>query len=401
MKTKNFTIFKIVSLLILVLFSSVIYSQKINFSSVTIDQKNYYEELKFEVVLEKIIIPVTINNKTYKFLLDTGAPNIISNTVLKDLEIQNQKNILVSDANNKKQDMNMVGVKSIKINNLDFQNTVALVSDLDNHFLFKCYEIDGFIGSNLLQNSILKISLKDKIIIITDDIKKLKTTAKPTELKLIGAQKSPFIALNLFGKNNEKGSEYALLDTGMDGLYDISNRINTIFQKENIVEKLATNIGASDVGIFGVNVSKEQQLIKVNAVEINQTTFENIVTTTTDDNNSRIGLDLLKYGDVIIDFKSKKFYFEAEKKIDLNDKHPIVSLSLDENKKIIVGHVWNNDYLDKIQFGDEVIRLNNYNFRELNVCDILTTRQLIKSKSSYEMEILRKDNTTFIIKIEN
>jgi len=401
MKTKNFTAFKIVSLLILILFSSAIYSQKINLSSVTIDQKNYYEELKFEVVLEKIIIPVTINNKTYKFLLDTGAPNIISNTVLKDLEIQNQKNISVSDANNKKQDMNMVGVKSIKINNLDFQNTVALVSDLDNHFLLKCYEIDGFIGSNLLQNSILKISLKDKKIIITDDIKKLKTTAKPTKLKLIGAQKSPFIALNVFGKNNEKGSEYALLDTGMDGLYDISNRTNTIFQKENVVEKLATNSGASDVGLFGVNVSKEQQLIKVNAVEINQTTFENIVTTTTDDNNSRIGLDLLKYGDVIIDFKSKKFYFEAEKKIDLNDKHPIVSLSFDENKKIIVGHVWNNDYLDKIQFGDEVIRLDNYNFREMNVCDILTTRQLIKSKSSYEMEILRKDNTTFVLKIEN
>ena len=401
MKTKNFTAFKIVSLLILILFSSAIYSQKINLSSVTIDQKNYYEELKFEVVLKKIIIPVTINNKTYKFLLDTGAPNIISNTVLKDLEIQNQKNISVSDANNKKQDMNMVGVKSIKINNLDFQNTVALVSDLDNHFLLKCYEIDGFIGSNLLQNSILKISLKDKKIIITDDIKKLKTTAKPTKLKLIGAQKSPFIALNVFGKNNEKGSEYALLDTGMDGLYDISNRTNTIFQKENIVEKLATNSGASDVGLFGVNVSKEQQLIKVNTVEINQTTFENIVTTTTDDNNSRIGLDLLKYGDVIIDFKSKKFYFEAEKKIDLNDKHPIVSLSFDENKKIIIGHVWNNDYLDKIQFGDEVIRLDNYNFREMNVCDILTTRQLIKSKSSYEMEILRKDNTTFVLKIEN
>jgi hypothetical protein len=28
------------------------------------------------------------------------------------------------------------------------------------------------------------------------------------------------------------------------------------------------------------------------------------------------------------------------------------------------------------------------------------TRQLIKEKSSYEMEILRKDNTTFTLKIE-
>jgi hypothetical protein len=56
--------------------------------------------------------------------------------------------------------------------------------------------------------------------------------------------------------------------------------------------------------------------------------------------------------------------------------------------------------LDKIQFGDEVIRLDSYNFREMNTCDILMTRQLIKEKSSYEMEILRKDNTTFTLKIE-
>ncbi|MBM6500764.1 retropepsin-like aspartic protease [Flavobacterium macrobrachii] len=400
MKLLTYKAFKTFLFFILLLISSVNQAQKVDFTSITINQKDYYQELDFELVLKKIIIPVTINNKTYKFLLDTGAPNIISNTVLKELEIENQKNISVSDANNKQQEMNLVLVKSIKINDLDFRNSAAIVSDLNNHFLLKCYGIDGFIGSNLLQNSVLKISLKDKKIVITNDVKKLKPTAKPTKLKLVGAQKSPFVALTISGKNCDIGTEYALLDTGMDGLYDISNRINTLFQKENIVEKLASNIGAADIGLFGVNDSKEQHLVKINALKINQTSFENIITTTTDDDNSRIGLDLLKYGDVIIDFKNKKFYFEAEEKINLNDKQPPVSLSFNENHKIIIGHVWNNDYLDKIQFGDEVIRLDSYNFREMNTCDILMTRQLIKEKSSYEMEILREDNTTFTIKIE-
>jgi predicted aspartyl protease len=325
MKLLTYKAFKTFLFFILLLISSANQAQKVDFSSITINQKDYYQELDFELVLKKIIIPVTINNKTYKFLLDTGAPNIISNTVLKELEIENQKNISVSDANNKQQEMNLVLVKSIKINDLDFRNSAAIVSDLNNHFLLKCYGIDGFIGSNLLQNSVLKISLTDKKIVITNDIKKLKPTAKPIKLKLVGAQKSPFVALSIFGKNHEVGTEYALLDTGMDGLYDISNRINTLFQKENIVEKLASNVGAADIGLFGVNDSKEQQLIKINTLKINQTSFENIITTTTDDDNSRIGLDLLKYGDVIIDFKNKKFYFEAEEKINLNDKQPPVS----------------------------------------------------------------------------
>ena len=48
-------------------------------------QKKYYEVIDFEIVMKKIVIPVTINNKEYKFLLDTGAPNIISKTVFNDI----------------------------------------------------------------------------------------------------------------------------------------------------------------------------------------------------------------------------------------------------------------------------------------------------------------------------
>ena len=53
--------------------SSFLFSQKLAFDQGKINQKNYYEVISFELVNDKIILPVVINNKTFKFLLDTGA----------------------------------------------------------------------------------------------------------------------------------------------------------------------------------------------------------------------------------------------------------------------------------------------------------------------------------------
>jgi hypothetical protein len=54
-----------------------------------------------------------------------------------------------------------------------------------------------------------------------------------------------------------------LVDTGMDGLYDMSKRAFSIFEKYDIFSVLATSIGIGDIGIFGSGVASEQKLIQV------------------------------------------------------------------------------------------------------------------------------------------
>lgn len=326
-------------LLFFILLATSIQAQELALNQGKINQKQYYEEIDFEIVNDKIIIPVTINNKTYKFLLDTGAPNLITKRLLNEISTENLKKIPVYDANNQVDTLEMVAIKSIKLKNLNFENNVVLTTDLDNHFILKCYKIDGFIGSNLFKNSILKISLKNKKITITDNIKKLQLKSKPSNLTLFGDQKSPFIKINFTGNNNEKGSEDVLVDTGMDGFYEISNRAYSVFSKENIFEELSKSMGTSNIGLFGAAPVKEQILVKPYLLKINDTTFENLITNTTDDNNSRLGLDLLKYGDIVIDFKNKKFYFEADKTVTLDHKAPVYSPTV-IGQKFVIGHVW-------------------------------------------------------------
>lgn len=402
MKLINYLFFKsrLTVTLSFILFSCNLFAQELSFDQGKINNKNYYEEVDFEIINDKIILPIIINNKTYKFLLDTGAPNIIAKRLLNEINVENSKNITVSDANNKVDTLTMVNIKSIKINNLNFENHTALASDLDNHFILKCFKIDGFIGSNLFKNSILKISLKDKRITITDDIKKLKLKLKGTKLSLIGDQKSPYIKINFTGFNNEKGVEAVLIDTGMDGFYDISNRAYAIFSKENIFKELSKSEGTSSVGMFGVAAVKEQILLKSNHLKINDTTFENLITITNDDNNSKLGLDLLKYGDVVIDFKNEKFYFESEKKILLEDSIPVFTPTIIDNK-YVVGFVWDKSYLDKLNFGDEIIRIDNYKISEMNLCEIVSLKNLLIKGKTYEMQIKSKDNQTKLLKIEN
>jgi len=380
--------------------SGLLFSQKLAFDQGKINQKNYYQEISFELVNDKIMLPVVINNKTFTFLLDTGAPNVISKRVLAEINVQNTKKINVSDANNQSDMMEMVAIEAIQLGDLSFQNNVALVSDLENHFILKCFKMDGFIGSNLFRNSVVKISLKDKKITITDHIKKLKTTAKPSKMILVGEQKSPYIQINFSNNKKKKVTEHALMDTGMDGFYEISKRAFRILSKEKVWEELARSTGSSSIGLFGTAPLKEQVLLKAPFFKINETAFENVIANTTDDNNSRIGLDLLQYGDIIIDFKKKKFYFEASENIVLDKKAPVYNATIIDNKYSI-GFVWDASFSDKLKYGDEIIRVDNFLLDQMDFCDIVKIKNFRKEKQSYELEVKSKDSsTTHIIKIE-
>lgn len=387
------------TVIVLLLFiTTFVFSQEINFNTLTVNKEKYYEAIDYKIVNDKIIIPVEINNKIYNFLLDTGAPNLISKTLLKELKLNNIKKIEVDDANGKKDSLQIVSVPAIKIGSTIFENSAALVSDLENHPLLKCYNIDGFIGSNMLQKSIIKIDTKEKKVILTDQIKSIELKSKPLKIKLIGSQKSPYVELKITGKNKTTVAEDALLDTGMGGFYEMSNRVYSIFTKYDVVEVLSKSIGSSGMGLFGNAETKEQVLFQLNALNINHTVFNNVISTTTDDNNSRIGADILKYGDIIIDFRAKKFYFDANEKIVLNEKPPKYSATI-LNNKYAIGFVWDTELKEKIKFGDEIIKIDSLIINQLNLCDILKLKNYKEENISYELEIKNADNKNFVLKI--
>lgn len=374
------------------------YGQGLKDDKGKIIQTNYFEEIDFEIVHDKIIVPVTINNKTYRFMLDTGAPNLISEEVANKVDLKKIETISVKDANNNVENLKIGNLNTLQLGNLTSENNTVLIQDINGHPLLKCYKIDGLLGSNFFKNSILKISVKQQKIWVTDKIKNLNLKLSSSKLKLIGDQMSPYIKINFLNDENYKGTEELMIDTGMGGFYEISNRAFNILKNDNFFKILATANGTGSVGLFGAGKSETQYLLQTNYFKINDTQFSNVITNTSEDGNSRIGFEVLRYGDMTLDFKNKKFYFEANSKITLKESAPIYVPTMLDNK-FVVGFVWDESYHNQMEYGDEIISIGPYKIDESDFCETLKLKDFRQKNPIHELSIKSKDNQIKKIKI--
>jgi len=374
------------------------YGQSINFSDGKAVSRNHYSEIPYTSIKNKIIIPVIINGKTYQFLLDTGAPNLITSELKKQLGQRNAKSISVKDANNNKSKMALTTLPVLTIGNIEFKDQTALVYESESNIIFDCFKVDGIIGSNLFRKSILKIISKEKKIIITNSIKRVNPNKHyKSDLSLVGAQSSPYITIYLKGKKTIK--ESLLFDTGMDGFYDLSLKHYNIFIEEEALTKHSQGIGSVGIGLFGNAKESSQYRLKIPEINFPGATFNNIVTQTTDDTNSRIGSKLLDYGNVIIDFKHKNFYFEPyEESVDLNEKLLGFSPTIIDNK-VCIGIVWDDNLNDIMSYGDEIISVNGVDYSQTDICELLLKKSAFKEEDSFEITIKNNEDQTNTINL--
>ena len=388
-------------ILILVLFSSFFtstYAQSKSFKKGKVKSKNYLEELHFEFEKNKIVIPVDIQGKTYRFLLDTGAPNIISKEVREAIQSKHKVTISTSDANKISQDLDIVIIESLKLGSVEFQNFSTLVYDLNGSDIFKCFEIDGFIGSNMLRHSIIQINAEQKTLKLTDDIKRLKLDKKQSEkLKLIGDQSSPYVWIDL--KGVDEGREMVLIDTGMGSLYDLSENNYHKFKVKHIFNVIGKSDGASSLSLFGEVPIDSQVRVHLPKIIINDFEINDAITHTTKGGHSKIGAELLNHGIMTIDYKNKRFYFNS-----YND-----SLNLDgdfgftqtlKNNKLIIGYVWDEDLKTKISYGDEILEVNGKEVNTADLCDFIIKKSVLKTSNSLTLKVKTENDSVLNLKLE-
>lgn len=376
--------------LLLIVFSNFCFAQNISLNKGNTQEQNYYSEIQFEYVNGKIIIPVIINEITYRFLLDTGAPNLITKKLTSILNPKSLQEIKVNDANHNKSSMNVVELPNLTIGNIVFENSVALSSNDENNLVFDCFNLDGFIGSNLLRNSIIQIDIKNKNLIITNDASKLKLNKKKSlTLSLMGIQSSPYIWIKL--KGEKSGKEQVLLDTGMKGFYGVSSRNYSLFKDEKIFKLLAYGTGTESISIFGNSKNTTQQSLMLPKIEIANSNFLNISTITTNDDNSKIGIELFEKGTATIDFLNKKFYYEQfENNLDMSEKFSKFSATI-LNNKFSIGIVWDEKLKDLIYTGDEIIEINDKNYENYSLCDLINKKSIFKDIEIIKLKIKNRN----------
>lgn len=94
----------------------------------SVQQDHFLEEIPFEMKMGLIILKVEIAGHLYNFLLDSGAPNIISTELAQQLKLSNLIGTNATDGGGKQSSLSLVSIDTISIGKINFLNTAAIIS---------------------------------------------------------------------------------------------------------------------------------------------------------------------------------------------------------------------------------------------------------------------------------
>lgn len=393
MKIKLF--FVLISLII----STKFYAQDINLNQGFAEQKDYFVTIPYTEIQGKIIIEILLNNKFRKFVVDTGAPTSITEKLAQELNPTKLGKLQIRDQSGAIDSTGVVSLSDIKLGSVSFKNIPTIVTkDL---IFYECIKVDGLIGSNLLRNTAIQFNSKNKTITLTDNPKKLNLIKKySNDMELSQGQSSPFFSIKL-KKNNIVANEKVLFDTGDDSFYELSISVfNQLTEKALVYDKLAESNGTFTFGLHGAAEIEHQYLLSIPKLEVNKVSFQNVITATTYANRSRIGSPILNYGVITLDYLNKKINinpFDDVVAIDLKEKTWAIEPTF-KDQKAVVGIIWDNSLNSNVNLGDEILKFNEIDYKNMSFCDIYLSNN--KSENEKATVVLKDIKTGEIKNIE-
>jgi len=278
-----------------------------------IEQENFTNTLPFELKKGWIIVPVEIENRTYRFIVDSGTPTLVSKELAQSLNMKVIDSVDAYDAYNKGKKNKYIRIENIEIGKIDFVGTAALINDFNSIPLWASLDVDGFIGSNLMQHAIWDIDFSHKQITLTDNESNLSLPENLIENKMfVGVAGLPSIACKI---NGEKIWNFQV-DLGYNG--DIVIPYSE-FEKQTENGEI-TNFGKSNsggsIGIYGKEkTTKKSYSGTIDEIEFGNSFLKNQKFYSEQYLGKRFGLDFFKNYRVIINWDSKKIKMIENKEI--------------------------------------------------------------------------------------
>lgn len=236
---------KLILLASLAIFIGCKSSEKL-FSKGFYPQQEYTDSVRFNSYLRLIFVPVVINGKTYNFLLDTGAPMVVSKELAAELNLERVSRKYVGDSQGKRQKLNYLLLPEITIGQQTFGQLVAIEADLNLDPTLACMKMDGIIGSNLLRHAIWEIDYQQKFLGFHNNYKKFLPDSAAIVLPFItAASYTPVIDVMV----DSIKIRNVTFDTGSGGwlTMPVSRLGKTRFNPDSV----HTEIGYVSAGLFG------------------------------------------------------------------------------------------------------------------------------------------------------
>lgn len=278
-----------------------------------IDKENFKVTLPFEIKNGFLILQVNIENKNYNFLLDTGAPNVVSKELAESLNLKVIDSVNVYDVFDKSKTTKYSRIDKIEIGTLNFMGTVAVIKDIKSMPVWSSLSIDGFIGSNLMQHAIWDFDFNQNQITITDNESKLNLLEETIENKLfIGYAGIPAIACKINGKKVWNFT----VDFGYNGGIVIPF---SEFEKQNGNGEISDFTTSETHGVIGVygkqEIARTSYRGIINDIECGNAILKKKKVYSEQYFSPLFGLDFFRNYRVILNWKSKKIKLIENKEI--------------------------------------------------------------------------------------
>ena len=319
---------------------------------------NFTEEIPFDFSYGIPIIEVDIQENTYRFLLDTGAPTVITPelaALLNSEEITKEK---VFDSQGNKEKESFIKIKKLSISSIDFEDIGAAVSDINQTFEISCLHIDGIIGANLMEKIYWKIDYAQKKISLSDSSFPLDGEHFEIDFKPQKNQATPKITITI----NSKKIKNISLDTGSNGGFDFESKDHSKIAKDS--EDLSV-FGTASTGVYGRGEDAIKLFSKVKTLELGDLDYKNQIVSFEKNTAKTLGNDFLQHFTVLLDWKKKKIYLFPESTYSYGSVEGFGFYTKIEDGKLKVAAVVQNSMAAKmgISPNTEILQIENTSFR--------------------------------------
>lgn len=349
-------------------------------------QNKVCDTIPYEFINEKIIIPVTVNGIKVKYIVDTGGRTGTMYDAASEMKATAAGYMRISDVNAQGSNYQEAHVQNVSIgNNYKVEQLKTMV--LPKNPFFEGLGVVGILGGDAFAQSVVTFDSRSKIMVINYPY-------RPEGLKV--ADGIPIIDPTEHHSNiniDLAGNELKVLfDTGAGGFLMYAtedyNRLPDASQTTN------HGHGIVAAGITGLGKPVDIKKVVVPSIKIMGKEFTNVGSTTTVMNGTIIGVDLLKYGKVIIDYMRRRFYFFPfeEGKVDMGGAPSLWNVSiLPRNERFEITTIWDS-MKDKVAFGDQVININGTSLKDCPMSQIAIEDIMNAIPGDTGYIIVKKDN---------
>ena len=306
--------------------------------------------LPYRLVGGKMIVEMEMNGQLRSFIFDTGGQTALTEEVCKELNLQEVDVKKIVDVNGKEAEYRRVQISEFTDNEsiFAFREVPAVV--IPSPSPFTCFNADGLIGSDLLKYMIVEIDGKTKTI-------KLIATQKnvtPSLRKMFPFVQNgimPVINLQIGAGNTVQ----ALFDTGCPGFLNLKKTDYQMLKERGALRVVDEGFGEGAVGLGGMPTIDTLYRVELPIVALGASRFCNVITEISTPPYTLLGVKILDYGKVTIDYPRLRFYFEPyeEKEQDMKSLHNDIGLRVKDGD-LVVSAVW-SEMKGRVNIGDRVL----------------------------------------------